>query len=55
VTIGKAGVWFGESLFAMEPPKTTSLNSIRDAQANLFRMVLSSEDVARGQFPGYRW
>jgi glucose-6-phosphate 1-dehydrogenase len=41
---------------AMEPPKTTNQNSIRDEQAKVFRMIrpLSPEDLVRGQFRGYR-
>jgi len=41
---------------AMEPPKTTNQNSIREEQAKVFRMIrpLSPEDLVRGQFRGYR-
>jgi glucose-6-phosphate 1-dehydrogenase len=41
---------------AMEPPKTTNQESIREEQAKVFRMIraLSPEDVVRGQFRGYR-
>ncbi len=41
---------------AMEPPKTTNQDSIRDEQAKVFKMIrpLSPEDVVRGQFRGYR-
>jgi len=41
---------------AMEPPKTTNQEAIRDEQAKVFRMIrpLSPEDVVRGQFRGYR-
>jgi glucose-6-phosphate 1-dehydrogenase len=41
---------------AMESPKTTNQESIRDEQVKVFRMIrpLSPEDVLRGQFHGYR-
>ncbi len=41
---------------AMESPTTTNHQSIRDEQVKLFRMIrpLSSEDLVRGQFRGYR-
>jgi glucose-6-phosphate 1-dehydrogenase len=41
---------------AMEPPQTTSQESIRDEQAKVFRMIrpLDPEDLVRGQFRGYR-
>jgi glucose-6-phosphate 1-dehydrogenase len=44
------------AFLAMEPPKTTSQNSIRDEQAKVFRMIrpLSPKDLVRGQFRGYR-
>ncbi len=41
---------------AMEPPATTYQESIRDEQVKVFRMIrpLSPDDLARGQFRGYR-
>lgn len=41
---------------AMEPPAKTNHESIRDEQLKVFRKIrpLSPEDVARGQFRGYR-
>ena len=41
---------------AMEPPRTTNQESIRDEQVKVFRMIrpLSPEDLVRGQFRGYR-
>ena len=41
---------------AMEPPTTTYAESIRDEQVKVFRMIrpLSSDDLVRGQFRGYR-
>lgn len=41
---------------AMEPPSRTYAESIRDEQVKVFRMIrpLSTNDVARGQFRGYR-
>jgi glucose-6-phosphate 1-dehydrogenase len=41
---------------AMETPKTTNQESIRDELAKVFKMIrpLSPEDVVRGQFRGYR-
>lgn len=41
---------------AMEPPAKTNQESIRDEQLKIFRNIrpLSPEDVARGQFRGYR-
>ncbi len=41
---------------AMESPATTNHESIRDEQVKVFRMIrpLSSEDLVRGQFRGYR-
>jgi glucose-6-phosphate 1-dehydrogenase len=41
---------------AMETPTTTNHQSIRDEQVKVFRKIrpLSSEDVIRGQFRGYR-
>jgi glucose-6-phosphate 1-dehydrogenase len=41
---------------AMEPPATTYHESIRDEQVKIFRTVrpLSSGDLVRGQFEGYR-
>jgi glucose-6-phosphate 1-dehydrogenase len=41
---------------AMEPPLTTYQESIRDEQVKVFRAIrpLSSEDLVRGQFRGYR-
>lgn len=41
---------------AMEPPKTTNQESIRDELAKVFKVIrpLSPEDVVRGQFRGYR-
>lgn len=41
---------------AMESPTTTHHESIRDEQAKLFRKIrpLSSDDLVRGQFDGYR-
>lgn len=40
---------------AMESPKTTNQESIRDEQVKVFRMIrpLCPEDVVRGQFHGY--
>src|SRR5882724_7749321 len=44
------------SLLAMEPPVTTYHESIRDEQVKVFRSIrpLSSRDLVRGQFRGYR-
>jgi glucose-6-phosphate 1-dehydrogenase len=41
---------------AMEPPLTTYPDSIRDEQVKVFRAIrpLSSDDLVRGQFVGYR-
>ena len=41
---------------AMESPRTTNQESIRDAQVKVFRSIrpLSPEDVVRGQYRGYR-
>jgi len=41
---------------AMESPKTTNQEAIRDEQVKVFKMIrpLSPEDVVRGQFHGYR-
>ena len=41
---------------AMESPKTTNQESIRDEQVKVFKTIrpLSPEDVVRGQFRGYR-
>jgi glucose-6-phosphate 1-dehydrogenase len=41
---------------AMESPTTTNHDSLRDEQAKVFRLIrpLSSEDLVRGQFSGYR-
>lgn len=41
---------------AMEPPKTTNQDSIREEQATVFRMLrpLSPDDIVHGQFRGYR-
>ena len=41
---------------AMESPTTTHQESIRDEQVKVFRAIrpLSSEDIVRGQFRGYR-
>jgi len=41
---------------AMEPPKTTNQESIRDELAKVFKVIrpLSPEDIVRGQFRGYR-
>ena len=41
---------------AMESPRTTNQQSIRDEQVKVFRMIrpLSPEDLVRGQFRGYR-
>jgi glucose-6-phosphate 1-dehydrogenase len=41
---------------AMEPPPTTTYESIRDEQVKVFRMIrpISSETLVRGQYRGYR-